>query len=575
MMMPAPKYRRWLRRERGQAMILLITFLVFLTAFLVSKGLTRTSTQVAVERDKRTMEVLQEAKLTLINWAASEVLHTTFQPGALPCPDRKLPSDVNTGFQEASCTTAATRIGRFPWRTVGASDLRDGNGDQLWYVLSANYRQAPGTTVINSDTQGTITITGATPASNVIAVIFSPGTAFQSQTRNPTNLANWTNQSNFLDGANAGANNDNFETRVPPNDRDASGTITFNDKLITITNADLFDMVEPAVASMLSKSLQGGSTVNSYINVYRTTWGRYPFAAAFANPGTSVFKGTVGAVAGLLPLTTDSTFITWKTSAPAPAIAAAPGNPGTVDVSTGYTNCSNSSATQLECKANWCGTSPNLATVQITATGNNVGLAFVRSFIDLDLTVDRSSGGLNSNWTSASGTVMPTSSYAVAADGTGTVSLIIQLPTRACGSIRTARIRIPVPPFDSITNAGDAWTGWFIANQWYKQVYYVASSSWVPGGNGACTPVPVVSNQCLTVNNWPTSPANNKGALLILAGRSLNGSARPSPTLSDYLEGENILNEIYGVGPSPANFVYETLVGRPGAKNDRLAVLYP
>ncbi len=554
-------------------MIMIISFLTLLAAFLVVNSMTSTTTQVSIQRDQRTLQVLQEAKSALIIWAASEAMQTSFQPGALPCPDRKLPSDANTGFQEATCTSAASRIGRFPWRTLGASDLRDGNGDQLWYVISSNFRKA-GTTVINGDTQGQITITGAAPASNVIAVIFSPGPALRlqgqggvNQDRDPTNLTKWRDQSNFLEGSNSGTNDNTFESRVPPNDRDAAGNILFNDKLITITHSDLFAVVEPAVASMLSQQLQsGGSSVKDYINLYRTTWGRYPFPAAFNDPCTATAsdcKGVVGLTEGWLPLTTDSTsFIDWKTSGPAPTVAAAPGNLGTVDVSPGYANCGNSSSTQLECKFDWCGTSPNLAIARITATANKAGLAFVRSFIDADLTVARSGSTLNTGWTSSSATVKTSSSYAVQSNADGTVSLDLEMPSRACTSIRTARIRIPEPPFHSITSAGDAWTGWFITNEWHKQVYYAVATDWLPGGSGNCALVP----PCLTVNNWPSSPNNNKGAILILAGRSLNGSARPSANLSDYLEGENV---------TPGDFVFEHRVGAPSTINDRVVVLYP
>ena len=138
-------------RERGFAMIMIISFLTLLAAFLVVNSITSTANQVSIERDRRTLQTLQEAKSALIIWAASEVMQTSFQPGALPCPDRKLSSDANTGYGESTCTSAASRIGRFPWRTLGASDLRDGNGDQLWYVISSNFRKA-GTTVINGDT---------------------------------------------------------------------------------------------------------------------------------------------------------------------------------------------------------------------------------------------------------------------------------------------------------------------------------------------------------------------------------------------------------------------------------------
>jgi hypothetical protein len=99
---------------------------------------------------------------------------------------------------------------------------------------------------------------------------------------------------------------------------------------------------------------------------------------------------------------------------------------------------------------------------------------------------------------------------------------------------------------------------WFISNEWYRQTYYAASIGYLPGGAGGCTP-------CLTVNNI-ASPNNNKRAILILAGRALNGSTRPSASLSDYLEGENA---------TPADFIYEHRQGSPTSINDRVVVLSP
>jgi len=69
----------------------------------------------------------------------------------------------------------------------------------------------------------------------------------------------------------------------------------------------------------------------------------------------------------------------------------------------------------------------------------------------------------------------------------------------------------------------------------------------------------------LKVNNLP-SPTNNKRAILVFAGRALNGSTRPSGTLGDYLEGQN---------STPADFIYEHRKGVPTTINDRVVVVSP
>jgi hypothetical protein len=543
-------------------MLVLVTLLALISAYLVASGFNKTSSEVTLERDQRSRVALLEAKAALIAWAANPTLE---QIGALPCPDRKLPTHAQAGKEESACITDPVRIGRLPWKTLNVADLRDASGEQLWYVLSGNFRKKSGTTVINSDTQGQLTIGGSSSANNVVAIIIAPGAALLSQNRDKTDLTALNDASNYLEGANAGANDNTFETRVPPNDRNpVTGDLIFNDRVLTITQAELFAVVEPFVSAKIRSST--ALNVKAAIEAYRTTWGNYPFPAAFGDPGTSTFQGTVGATEGLLPLTTDSTFITWKTSSPNPAVAAAPGNPGTVDVSPVYATCNNSSATQLECQFDWCGALPNRAKVRITATANNVGRAFVARFIDSDLIVNRTNASVNDgDWMSSSATITA-SAYALQSNANGTVSLDLEMPDRTCpGSTRTARIRIPVPTYHSITSAGDPDTGWFVSNQWHKLAYYAVSPALLPGGSANCASNP----PCLTVNGLPRAEyptINDKNAILILMGRTLNGTSRPSGTLGNYLEGNNA---------STGDYLFEHRMGTPGAVNDRVVVLSP
>jgi len=134
----------------------------------------------------------------------------------------------------------------------------------------------------------------------------------------------------------------------------------------------------------------------------------------------------------------------------------------------------------------------------------------------------------------------------------------------------TITFPLPAPPgyLPRLTNASPTNPNitWFIANQWYRQTYYAVSPGFAPGGvppgnPPACNPPP----SCLTVNNLP-APTNNKQAILVFAGRALNGSIRPSANLADYLEGEN---------STPADFIYEHRAGTATAINDRVVVVSP
>jgi hypothetical protein len=114
---------------------------------------------------------------------------------------------------------------------------------------------------------------------------------------------------------------------------------------------------------------------------------------------------------------------------------------------------------------------------------------------------------------------------------------------------------------------------WFIANEWYKQTYYAVSLGFAPGGvavgsASTCSPLPATPS-CLKVNNLPV-PFDDKRVILVLAGRALNGSTRPSGTLANYLESANLTAE-----NDTTPFIYEHRAGAPTFINDRVVVVSP
>src|SRR5450830_116762 len=119
---------RIFRTQKGGALIIMALILLLAGTAVMFSVLDATS--VKIERDKKTAAALAEAKAALIGWSAG---HATM-PGALPCPDTS-----NFGSSGA-CTATAGIIGRLPWKTLGLNDLRDGNGECLWYALSPLYR---------------------------------------------------------------------------------------------------------------------------------------------------------------------------------------------------------------------------------------------------------------------------------------------------------------------------------------------------------------------------------------------------------------------------------------------------
>jgi len=181
-------------RERGFAMIAILALAALFTAYLIASGLNPTGADMVNEREQRSMNALRQAKAALIAYAASEQWQkykgqATDQPGALPCPDILHDgTEPDEGDSDCVFPLNFSLIGRLPFKTLGINDLRDASGEQLWYALSANFRKATGTTIVNSDTQPCdtpacnpaeihLTVTGIAAASNVVAVVFAPGQA--------------------------------------------------------------------------------------------------------------------------------------------------------------------------------------------------------------------------------------------------------------------------------------------------------------------------------------------------------------------------------------------------------------
>ena len=296
------------KQQRGALLILLVIALGILAATVFVGMLS--SSAIQNERDKKTAAALAEAKTALIGFAVGVDLTTTSQrPGDLPCPDLN-----NDGSADPPCSSAASRLGRLPWKTLGLGDLRDGNGDRLWYAVSTNFKNSPRTGTLNSDQQGTITvrtsdgnvINNGAGSSAAIAVVFSPGAvitrdgAAQPQNRGCTRgsgndsacLVNETCNSpyvatakcdptNYLDLLVGTEDNADFVDGDPNNGfingiiRDPldKEKIIVNDKLITISYADIMPLLEKRVAKEVYRCL------TDYATQLQNN-GRYPWAAS-------------------------------------------------------------------------------------------------------------------------------------------------------------------------------------------------------------------------------------------------------------------------------------------------------
>ena len=262
---------RFPRRPVGQILVAIafvVTLFTGAVLYAFASWDTRRHQDVQV-----TSAILAEARDALIGRAAAD----NNRPGTLPCPDisTNIPGTnvPNDGIADLlSGNECPSYIGRLPWRTLGLSDLRDASGERLWYALSRNFRDDDSAQPINTNTAGTLSITGKLTASNVIAIIFAPGGAVGTQVRDAANANSVTN---YLEGGNEVTGTTVFNAAAPG--------ATFNDQLLAITSDTLFPIVEARVAREARTLLSGFYNVNGYLpyanaygdNTYRCTDARY------------------------------------------------------------------------------------------------------------------------------------------------------------------------------------------------------------------------------------------------------------------------------------------------------------
>ena len=292
-----------------------------------------TPAKQSIERDRITAAALAQAKAALIGFALGVDVSPACGAGSncprigdLPCPDLDDDGSADLGScgNAAGTTGQSLRLGRLPWKTLGLPDLRDGDGERLWYAVSTNFKNNvradcndpgdPGCR--NSDIRGTITVRdnsgaivndGTNPdphtPSGVIAVIIAPGAVLQRsgagapQDRSP---AGKNNPVNYLDIANVGGNEDNATFVDGTADGfingvvlDASGNVIVNDRLIAIRHEDLMPLMERRVAKEVFNCL------TAYAATPQNN-GRYPWAAP-ATDVTTPYGDSNGVRFGRIP----------------------------------------------------------------------------------------------------------------------------------------------------------------------------------------------------------------------------------------------------------------------------------
>lgn len=221
-------------QQRGAA--LLIFMLIFVTISL-SLLLSRLGSITPAPRNESTMQTLAQAKEALIGWSAADPT----RPGKLPCPeDTDLIGTASEGRALSSCSNSLPQVGRLPWRTLGLPDLRDDEGERLWYALSPGFRNSP----INSETPAQLTVD--TIPDSAVAIIFSAGAALPGQIRPVPTAAAPPDVAQYLDMLNNSGTGSFITT---------GSAGLFNDRMTIISARDLFNVVEKRVAREVRQAL--------------------------------------------------------------------------------------------------------------------------------------------------------------------------------------------------------------------------------------------------------------------------------------------------------------------------------
>jgi hypothetical protein len=279
-------------KQKGAALIILAVIVSLIALTFTFKGLN--GKQLEASRKDRTAKALYEARTALIGW--SVLRGTTGQPGMpgqLPCPeDTTLIGTINEGSALANCTSALPVIGRLPWRTLRLGDIRDGNGDKLWYALSPGFRVAP----INATTNGQLNVDGTPNAA--VAIIFSAGAILTGQNRPIPTSVSAPLIAGYLDLTN---NNGDI------NFASTGQAGTFNDGLLLVTQTELFQLVGRRVV----REVRGDAT-QGLIRFY-TDQGAYPFAD-INDDGIADSLELVGAPTGQNTSSTDADSLFFNTA---------------------------------------------------------------------------------------------------------------------------------------------------------------------------------------------------------------------------------------------------------------------
>lgn len=286
-------------KSRGAALIIMLFVVVLASTAIFVSLLAKTNPEI--ERQKKTMAALAQAKQALIAWSVTRgdmqpatttetvvetaadgtqstvvnTKYTYYRPGSLPCPN--LDSE-KPGSDAGSCSVESGKsLRRLPWRSLGLEELVDGYSEPLWYVVSDNFRRANtlNNYAINNETRGSLLlyasdgVTLLTPSGEELAaIIFAPGPPLPSNTDRGTKP---NDASSYLEAFNGKNNANAAGPFIMGPVRDSEGNLISNDIAIGISAKELITAIEQRALKEAEKALAA----------YKTENGRYPYPAPY------------------------------------------------------------------------------------------------------------------------------------------------------------------------------------------------------------------------------------------------------------------------------------------------------
>lgn len=259
--MHAHSHRSGFGKQRGAALMLMMVIVVMGAAAILVSSLT--SSALRIKRNEASANTLAQAKDALIGDAVMQP--PIASAGYLRLPDL----GFGIGYTPAEGSSAPNFtgnledypvIGKLPWKTLGITPLRDGQGECIWYAVSGRLKKTPPTAALNWDTRGQIDIidkNGNIIAGNLAALLAAPGTPLDGQSHalsDPvyTQCGGNYDARNYLDAYNtadaiSGAVNyfgGSTNNRIASDTGNRQFVMTendhYNDRFLFITTEDIF-----------------------------------------------------------------------------------------------------------------------------------------------------------------------------------------------------------------------------------------------------------------------------------------------------------------------------------------------